>query len=154
MPTGALGQGVWHEKKKIRKCTSFAFTKNYLFNEENNLSGKVVIVEEELYCIGNLVDLPALIDGECGNLKVVVGGRESTRNINRKKKSEVLQPYRFPLCIGEIEVSLLNGMKMSLYFVCPFLLFYLERTLRIDKSNFRCCHGNFCESAFLKVTWS
>ena len=79
-------------KKKLENAQVLLSQKNYLFSEENNLSGKVVIVEEELYCIGNLVDLPALIDGECGNLKVVVGGRGFTRNINRKKKSEVLQP--------------------------------------------------------------
>ena len=44
----------------------------------------------ELDGIGNLVDLPRLIfiDGECGNLKVVI------INNDRKKSSEVLQAYR------------------------------------------------------------
>ena len=31
-------------------------------------------------------------------VKVVVDGGELTRNINKKKKPEVLQAYRFPLC--------------------------------------------------------
>ena len=47
--------------------------------------------------IGNLVDLPGLImfiDEKCENLKVVVDGRELTRNHNRKRRSEVLQAYR------------------------------------------------------------
>ena len=35
---------------------------------------------------------------KCGNLKVVVDDGELTRNINKKKKPEVLQAYRFPLC--------------------------------------------------------
>ena len=37
------------------------------------------------------------IDYECWNLKVVVYGRELTRNIN-KKKPDVLQAYKYPLC--------------------------------------------------------
>ena len=32
-----------------------------------------------------------LVDEECGNLIVVNGGGELTRNINQKKKSDVLQ---------------------------------------------------------------
>ena len=46
------------------------------------------------------MDLPKLIfiDGECGNLKVVVDGGKLTRYNNRKRKSEVLQAYRCPLC--------------------------------------------------------
>ena len=38
------------------------------------------------------------IDEECGNLKVVFDGGELTRSNNRKRKSEVLQAYRCPLC--------------------------------------------------------
>ena len=43
--------------------------------------------------IGNLEDSPRLgfIDEECGNLKVVNDGGELTRNINQKKKPDVLQ---------------------------------------------------------------
>ena len=46
------------------------------------------------------MDLPKLmfIDEECGNLKVVVDGGKFTRNNNRKRKLEVLQAYRCPLC--------------------------------------------------------
>ena len=49
--------------------------------------------------IGNLLDLPGLIfiNGECGNLKVVVDGGELTRNNDRKRRSEVLQAYICPL---------------------------------------------------------
>ena len=49
--------------------------------------------------IGNLLDLPGLIfiNGECGNLKVVVDGGEFTRNNDRKRRSEVLQAYICPL---------------------------------------------------------
>ena len=38
------------------------------------------------------------IHEECGNLKVLVGGGELTRNINEKKKPGVLQAYRCTLC--------------------------------------------------------
>ena len=49
---------------------------------------------------GNLEVLPrlVLIEEECGNLKVVVGDGEFTRNINRninkKKKQVALKAYR------------------------------------------------------------
>ena len=49
---------------------------------------------------GNLEVLPrlVLIEEECGNLKVVVGDEEFTRNINRninkKKKQVALKAYR------------------------------------------------------------
>ena len=48
--------------------------------------------------IGNLEDLLVLISLECGNPKVVVDGRELTRNIDHKKKPGVLQACRCPLC--------------------------------------------------------
>ena len=56
---------------------SFIFKENHsLIEEEDNLSGKVILVEEELDGndkdgIANLADLPRLmfIDEECGNLK-------------------------------------------------------------------------------------
>ena len=38
------------------------------------------------------------IDEEFGNIRVVTDGGELTRKINRKKKSDVLQIYRYPLC--------------------------------------------------------
>ena len=38
------------------------------------------------------------INEECGNLKVVVDGVELTRNINKKKKPDVLQANRRPVC--------------------------------------------------------
>ena len=37
------------------------------------------------------------INEECGNLTIVVGGEELTRNNDRKRKSEVLQAYIGPL---------------------------------------------------------
>ena len=39
-----------------------------------------------------------LIHEECGNLKVLVDGRELTGNVNKKKRPGVLQAYRYPLC--------------------------------------------------------
>ena len=48
------------------KCSSFIFEENHVFIEEDNLSDKVVTIEEELDDaqvdgIGNLVDLPRLM---------------------------------------------------------------------------------------------
>ena len=87
---------------------SFVFKENHVFTEEeDNLSDKIVIVEEELdgiiidvNGIGNLMDLPRLmfIDEECGNLKLVLDGGELARSISRRKKSDVLQAHRSPLC--------------------------------------------------------
>ena len=48
--------------------------------------------------IGNLEDLLVLISLVCGNPKVVVDGRELTRNINHQKKPGVLQACRCSLC--------------------------------------------------------
>ena len=63
------------------KRSSFICKENHDFTEEDNPSGKVVIIGEELDAaevdgIGNLVDLPRVmfIDCEYGNLKVVVDG--------------------------------------------------------------------------------
>ena len=46
------------------------------------------------------MDLPRLmsIDEDYGNLTVVVDGGWLTRSNNRKRKSDVLQAYRSPLC--------------------------------------------------------
>ena len=63
-----------------------------------DLREKNVIVEEQLDCInidaiGNLENSTrfVFIDEECGNLLVVIDGAELTRNINQRKKSNVLQ---------------------------------------------------------------
>ena len=74
--------------------SSFIFKENQIVINEEKLGGT------DIDDIGNLVDLPRLIFiiEECGNLKVVVDGGEVTININRKKKSDVLQAYRCPLC--------------------------------------------------------
>ena len=62
------------------------------------LQKNVVIVVEQLVGIdtddiGNLEDSPrfVFIDEECENLIVVNDAGELTRNINQKKKSDVLQ---------------------------------------------------------------
>ena len=73
--------------------------KKISFTEKSNPSEKKsVIVEEEIDCIdiddiGNLEDSRrlAFIDEEHGNFMVVNDGGEVTRNINQKKKSDVLQ---------------------------------------------------------------
>ena len=81
--------------------SSFIFEENHVIEEED----EVVIVQEGLDIIDiddirNLVDLIKVlsIDEESGNLKVIVDGGELTRNINRKKKSDVLQAYECSLC--------------------------------------------------------
>ena len=73
--------------------SSFIFKENRVFNEEDNPSQKVVLVEEELDDtdidgIQNLEDLPRLVfvDEECGNLKIVDYGGELTRNIDQRNK--------------------------------------------------------------------
>ena len=66
--------------------------------KKSDSSEKNAVVEEELNCIniddtGILVDSPrpVFINEECGNLIVVNDGVEPTKNINQKKKSDVLQ---------------------------------------------------------------
>ena len=48
----------------------------------------------------------------------------------------------------------LNGMKVSWYFVFSFLFFCLETTVKklLDENDFRHGFGNYFESAILKVT--
>ena len=89
---------------QLIKRSNFIFEENHVFIEEK-LSNKVVTVEEELDEIdidrtGNLMNVPRLlfVDEECGNLGVVVDGGQLTRDNNRKRKSEVLQAYKCPLC--------------------------------------------------------
>ena len=71
--------------------------------EEANPSEKNVTEELDGIDIddtGNLKDLLRImfIHEEYGNLKIFVGGGELTRHINEKKKLDVLQTYRCPLC--------------------------------------------------------
>ena len=86
---------------------SFAFKVIHVFIEkEDNASNKVVIVEEELDCIGNLEDLPRVVffNEGCWNIKVAVDVGEFTTNVNKKRKPDVVQTYRCPLstyAIGE-----------------------------------------------------
>ena len=78
--------------------SSFIFKNITVLLKKSNPSEKNVIVEKELDCIdidniGNLEDSPRLefIDEESGNLIIVNNCGELTRNINQKKKSDVLQ---------------------------------------------------------------
>ena len=68
-------------------------------------SQKVVIFDVEMDGIdtddtGNLEDLlrVVFINEASGNLTVVIGSGELTRNIHKKKKFEFLQSYRCTLC--------------------------------------------------------
>ena len=100
----------WNQVDYVRRywfiwCSSFNFKENHVFIEEDNLSEKIVLAEEELDGIDrddivNLEDLLrlVLIYETCRNPKVVVDGEELTRNINQKKKPGVLQAYKFPRC--------------------------------------------------------
>ena len=66
--------------------------------EKDNPVGKVVINGEKPDGIdidGSLNRV--FIDYKCWNLTVVVDGGDLTRNVN-KKKSDVLQAYKCPLC--------------------------------------------------------
>ena len=77
---------------------SFIFKKNHGFVEKGNSSENVFILEKELDGIAiddirNLEDASALvfIDEECRNLIVVNDGGELSRNIDQRKKLDVLQ---------------------------------------------------------------
>ena len=65
-----IGIMIWNKIQKTsfadNETFSFIFDENHVFIEEDNFSGKVVTVEEELDAIevdgiGNLADLPRLI---------------------------------------------------------------------------------------------
>ena len=78
--------------------SGFILKKNHGFIQEGNPSEKAVIVVEELYSIdkdniGNLKDPPRLmfINEKCEDLILVNDGGKLTRNINQKKKSDILQ---------------------------------------------------------------
>ena len=92
------------KSRRLRLLILTCFTFQVLFSKKSRFRWKKqpfrknVIVEKELYCIdiddiGNLEDSSRLVftDEECGNLTVVNDGGELTRNINQKKKSDVLQ---------------------------------------------------------------
>ena len=74
--------------------------KKTTFLEKNSDSQKRNTHGIDIDDIGNFLDLLRLvfIHEECGNLKVFFDGEELTRNINQKKKPDVLQAYRCPLC--------------------------------------------------------
>ena len=77
------------------------FSKKSRFNWRRHPSEKIIIVEEELDRIdrdgiGKLTGL--LIYDECWNPKVAVHGGELARNINQKKKPDILQACRCSLC--------------------------------------------------------
>ena len=81
------------------------FKENRILIEEDNPSEKILMVKEELDRIDrdgirNLEDLLrlVLINEECWNSKVVLDSGELARNITRKKRSDVLQGCRYPLC--------------------------------------------------------
>ena len=86
-------------RSQILTCFIFLVLlwKNHGFTEKNNPSEKSGIVDEELVYInlsdiGNLKNLLRLvfINEKGGNLIVVNDGWELTRNINQKKKLDVL----------------------------------------------------------------
>ena len=92
------------ESRKRSLISVFSICMTVPLIEEDKPSEKIVIVKEKLDGIdiddmGNLEDLLGIvfIHEECGNLKVFVDGGELTRNINEKKKPDILQAYRCPL---------------------------------------------------------
>ena len=92
--------------------SSFIFQKTDGFIKEDNSSGKVATVEEELDGVDvddirNFEGLPRLvfIEEEGGNFQVVNDGRDPTRNINQKKKSDVLQDVHSVINVAGKSVS-------------------------------------------------
>ena len=69
------------------------------------------------------MNLPRLtfMDEKCGNLKVVVDCGEVTKNINREKKSDVLQAYRDVHSV----VNATDGIGASMIF--PVAAFFVGR---------------------------
>ena len=77
---------------------SFILKKNHSFVEKGNSSENVFILEKEVDGIAiddirNLEDVsaPLFIDEECRNLIIVNDGGELSRNIDQRKKLDVLQ---------------------------------------------------------------
>ena len=78
----------------VNISSNFIFKENHIFiEEENNSSKNFILVDKELDGIRGFQILLRLvfIYVKCGNLKVVVDGRELNRNINQKKKSDFPQ---------------------------------------------------------------
>ena len=102
----AKKDNIWKNIRNIQGSTfgDNDFSDFYSFIFEVAVE-KIVIDEEELHGIEidgilNLENLSrtVFIDEECWNLKVVVDVGELTRNITKKKKPDVLQAYKCPLC--------------------------------------------------------
>ena len=99
----------------------FIFKINHVFMEgKDNPVEKVVIDEEEpdvieIDGILNLQNPPktVFIDQECWNLKVIVDGGELIRNIN-KKKPDILQAYKCPLCWHATGESIFSTSKWNI----------------------------------------
>ena len=102
----AKEDNIWKNIRNIQGSTfgDIDFSDFYSFIFEVPVE-KIVIDGEELHGIEidgilNLENLSrtVFIDEECWNLKVVVDVGELTRNITKKKKPDVLQAYKCPLC--------------------------------------------------------
>ena len=101
--------------------SSLIFKVNHLFIEKTTLHISFVKTDEELdgIDIDNIrksEDLPRLvfINEECGKSKLVVDGGELTRNTNKKKKPDVSQGYRYPLCENAIGESVYSIVKRNI----------------------------------------
>ena len=85
--------------------SKFIFEENHVFiEEETPQSNKVVTVEEEvdgidIDGIANLMDLPGLmfIDGECGNLKVVLMVESLLEIMTERESQKFKSLYICPL---------------------------------------------------------
>ena len=86
---------IWNKIEETTLADSFFYVSSFIFKETH-----ILIEGIDKDDIGNLVDLLrlVLINEECGNPKVFVDGGELTRNIAQKKKPDVLQACRCPLC--------------------------------------------------------
>ena len=79
------------------------------------LCSQKVVIGVDKDDIGNLEELLKVmfIDEKCGNLKVVIEGGELTRNINPKKKLDVLQyPHSVTNAAGE-GISSINKWNIA-----------------------------------------
>ena len=93
--------------------SSFIFKNSHVLVEKHNPSEEIVIVKEELDGIdiddiGNLENLLRIvfIHEECGNLKVLVDGRELTGNINKKRSLAFYKLIDVHSVINVIEESI------------------------------------------------
>ena len=121
--------------------------------------------------IVNLEDLLrlVLINGECGNPKAVVDGGDLTRNINQKKKPDVLQACRCPLCdkcnsesISSISIwNIVNQLAKYDFFYGSVVNTLKERQLCSDQMNrnhfdliLARCYWNFSTLENLRCLYS